>query len=74
MKFPVRINHHLVVSDSEHQAIINALAFYNEYHTTPLLHDKDRRDQFTMAFNEDNRGIDQDGPIKQLSVKIANSK
>ena len=47
MKFPVRINHHLVVSDSEHQAIINALAFYNEYHTTPLIHEKDRRDQFT---------------------------
>ena len=74
MKFSVRINHHLVVSDSEHQAIINALVFYNQYHTTPLIHDTDELEQFTCAFREDNRGIEQDGPIKKLSVKIANSK
>jgi hypothetical protein len=73
MKLPIRIKHHLVVTDSEHLVIINALAFYRRYHTSHLIHDKDELDQFSMAFREDNRGVDIDGPVMKLETKIANS-
>lgn len=67
-------NHHLVVSDAEQQAIVNALAFYNDYHATDLLGDDDSQEQWRLAFREDNRGCDHKGPVDKLATKIANSK
>ena len=67
-------NHHLVVSDAEQQAIANALAFYNAHHTFPSHEwDEDERVQWRLAFREDNRGLDREGPVDQLATKIATS-
>ena len=71
---------HLIVSDDEQQAIVNALAFYNDMHmsdTSRLLikgHAFPDPDQWRLAFKEDNRGNDCEGPIDQLATKIANCK
>ena len=70
----VQINHHIVVTDDEQNMIVNALAFYNATHTFPL-HEwtEDERVQWRLAFREDNRGSDREGPVDQLATKIANS-
>ena len=60
-------------------AIVNALAFYNDMHmsdTSRLLikgHAFPDSNQWHMAFKEDNRGNDCEGPVDQLATKIANS-
>ena len=71
---------HLIVSNDEQQAIVNALAFYNDMHmsdTSRLLikgHAFPDPDQWRLAFKEDNRGNDCEVPIDQLATKIANCK
>ncbi|MAP25193.1 MAG: hypothetical protein CMM87_06665 [Rickettsiales bacterium] len=67
----VQINHHIVITDAEQQAIVNALAFYNANHTHEW--NEHERVQWCLAFKEDNRGFDRDGPVDQLATKIANS-
>jgi len=62
---------HLIVSESEQLAIINALSFYNDGNATPM--DDDAWEQWRCSFKEDNRGNDWQGPVDQLATKIANS-
>jgi len=63
---------HLIITEAEKLAIINALSFYNDVNATPM--DKDAWDQWSMCFKEDNRGNDWQGPVDQLATKIANCK
>ena len=69
---------HLIVSEAEQMAIVNALAFYNDMHmsgTNRLLvkgHAFPDSSQWSMAFKEDNRGNDCEGPIDKLATRIAN--
>lgn len=65
---------HLIVSEAEQQAIVNALAFYNDHHACDLSADADSQEQWRLAFKEDNRGNDCEGSIDQLATKIATSK
>ena len=62
---------HLIVSESEQLAIVNALAFYNDFHAASL--DRDGREQWQLGFKEDNRGFSSKGPVDVLATKIANS-
>ena len=63
---------HLVVSESEQLAIVNALAFYNDYHAGEIsLEHDDSLEQWRMAFVEDNGGLDLEGPVDKLATKIA---
>ena len=68
---------HLIVSDAEQLAIVNALAFYNDIHmsdTSRLLikgHAFPDPNQWRLVFKEDNHGNDCEGPIDQLATKIA---
>ena len=62
---------HLIVSKDEQLAIVNALAFYNDMHATPM--DDGAKEQWLMAFKEDNRGCDWQGPIDKIATKNANS-
>lgn len=64
---------HLIISEAEKTAIVNALAFYNDHHACDLSTDDDSQEQWRLAFKEDNRGNDWQGPIDQLATKIANS-
>ena len=64
---------HLIVTEYEHQAIVNALAFYNDFHACDLMSDEDSQQLWHASFREDNRGFDSHGPIDQLATKIANS-
>ena len=66
-------SHHIVITDAEQQAIVNALAFYNDYHATDHLSDDDSQEHWRIAFREDNRGCGHEGPVDQLATKIANS-
>ena len=63
---------HLIVSEAEQMAIVNALAFYNDVNATPM--DDDAWDQWRICFKEDNRASDWQGPVDQLATKIATSK
>ena len=64
---------HLIVSEDEKQSLVNALAFYNEYHTADLVLDDDSLEQWRMAFKGDNRnGWEWEGPIDKLATRIAN--
>ena len=71
---------HLIVSEAEQLTIVNALAFYNDMHmlnTSRLLvkgHAFPDSIQWRLAFKEDNRGNDYEGPVDQLATKIATSK
>lgn len=65
---------HLIVTESEQQAIVNALAFYNDWHATDLPSDTESKEQWLMSFREDNGGRAWNGPIDQLATKIATSK
>lgn len=70
---------HLIVSESEQLAIVNALAFYNDSHMTDtdrLLtkgHAFNDQEQWRLVFKEDNRGNNCEGPVDVLATKIANS-
>ena len=63
---------HAIFSESDQLAIVNALAFYNDYWAAKVEHDSDSMEQWRISFREDNRGIDNDGPVDQLATKIAN--
>ena len=63
---------HLIVSEAEKLAIVNALAFYNDYHACEM-EDQDSWDQWALAFNEDNSGQNPEGFVDKLSTKIATS-
>jgi hypothetical protein len=63
---------HLIVTEAEQLAIINALSFYNDVNATPM--DDDAWDQWRICFKEDNRGSDWQGPVDQLANKIATLK
>ena len=71
---------HLIVSESEQLAIVNALAFYNDIHmsdSSRLLlkgHAFADLQQWCMAFKEDNRGNDCEGPVDVLATKIASAR
>ena len=65
---------HLIVTEAEQMAIVNALAFYNDHHACDLEADADSQEQWLLAFTEDNRGYDWKGPVDQLATKIATSK
>ena len=68
---------HAILSESEQYAIVNALAFYNDFWTSRLEEFRpgsDEHEQWRNAFREDNRGIDNDGPVDQLATRIANLK
>ena len=41
---------HLIVSEAEQLAIVNALAFYNDVHACEM-EDQDYCDQLSLAFN-----------------------
>ena len=63
------MNHHVILTDAEQQAVINALEFYNDFHTTTV--QDDDFDQYCMAFVEDNGGDSTQGVIDKLTTKIA---
>ena len=69
----IQFGHHIVITDAEQQTIVNALAFYNDHHAFPNPLDGFDREQWRLAFQEDNRGCAHDGPVDQLATKIANS-
>ncbi len=65
---------HLIVSESEQLALVNALSFYNAFYTFPSDElDKDEQEQWLLCFKEDNGGLDREGPVDVLATKIANS-
>ena len=64
----VQINHHIVITDAEQQAIVNALAFYDDMHRAPL--DAHEKEQYRLAFHEDDRGC---AAVEVLAKKIATS-
>ena len=61
---------HLVISNDEKYAIVNALAFYDRYHNSDAEFDRDAEEQWQMCFREDNRGAD---VVDKLATKIANT-
>lgn len=61
------IKKHLVMSLDEQYAIVNALAFYDAYHSGRM--EADEIEQFKFAYREDNRSPDF---IDKLATKIAN--
>ena len=65
---------HAVLTKSEQTAIVNALAFYNDYWAAEVEHDLDSMEQWRISFREDNLGTDNDGPVDKLANKIANLK
>ena len=71
----INFGHHIVVTDAEQLMIVNAFAFYNAHHTFPAdEYNEDEREQWRLAFREDNCGSDREGLIDKLATKIANSK
>ena len=64
---------HLIVSEAEQFAIVNALAFYNDVHACEM-EDDDCWEQWRIAFREDNHGTEPDGLVDKLATKIATSK
>ena len=66
----VQINHHIVITDAEQQAIVNALAFYEDYHTLADGFDADEREQWRLAFRNDRQNL---YSISDLANKIATS-
>lgn len=44
---------HAILSEREQFAIVNALAFYHEFHSNDYL-DEDTLEQYKLAFKEDN--------------------
>ena len=65
---------HAVLTKSEQTAIVNALAFYNDYWACEVEHDSDSMEQWRICFREDNCGTADDGLVDKLSTRIANLK
>lgn len=65
---------HAVLNESEQTTIINALAFYNAAHTTSDLSDPQEREQWRMAFSDDNLGRNPHGHVNDLATRIARLK
>ena len=63
---------HLIVSEAEKFAIVNALAFYNDDYACEM-EDDDCWEQWRICFREDNCGTEPDGPVDKLATKIATS-
>ena len=63
-----------VLTKSEQTAIVNALAFYNDYWAAEVEHDSDSMEQWRISFREDNLGTDNDGPVDKLATYFANLK
>ena len=63
---------HLIVSEAEQFAIVNSLAFYNDFHACSP--DGFDMEQWRIAFCEDNCGNVPDGLVDKLATKIATSK
>ena len=63
---------HTILTESEQLAVVNALAFYNDYWAAKVQSDSESMQQWRMAFSEDNRGRDHHGPINTLATRIAN--
>ena len=61
---------HLIVSEAEQFAIVNALAFYNDVHACEM-EDNDCWEQWRIAFREDNHGTEPDELVDKLATKIA---
>jgi hypothetical protein len=63
---------HLIISEAEQFAIVNALAFYNDVHACEMeMEDDDCWEQWRIAFREDNHGTEPDGLVDKLATKIA---
>ena len=62
---------HLIISEAEQFAIVNALAFYSNIHTCETAMDDESSEQWLMAFREDNGGNKPDGLIDKLITKVA---
>ena len=60
---------HLIISETEQQAIVNALSFYNDVHACQM--DDDCWEQWRIAFREDNHGTEPEGLVDELATKIA---
>ena len=67
-----------VFTKAEQLAVVNALAFYNDYWTAQFDsdpesydHQQDMKD-WRMIFSQDNHGQDFGGPIEDLATKVAN--
>jgi len=63
---------HLIISEAEKLAIVNALAFYNDYQACEM-EDQDCYEQWRLAFREDNCGTEPDALVDKLATKVANS-
>ena len=63
---------HLIISETEKLAIVNALAFYNDVHACEM-EDQDCWEQWRIAFREDNCGTEPKSLVDQLATKIATS-
>jgi len=61
---------HLVISIDEKYAIVNALAFYDMYHTAKQDFDSDAKEWWQMCFRADNREAK---VVDKLATKIANT-
>ena len=64
------IKYHMIITEAEKLAIVNALAFYNDVHACEM-EDQDCWDQWKMCFREDNVGSEPEGPVDKLATKIA---
>jgi len=64
-------NVHTILTEAEQLAVVNALAFYNDYWAAKVHTDPEEMEQWRMAFSEDNRGEIFDGPVDKLATKIA---
>tara|TARA_B100000925_G_scaffold229732_1_gene178300 strand:- start:664 stop:882 length:219 start_codon:yes stop_codon:yes gene_type:complete len=71
---PINTHIHAVLTKSEQTAIVNALAFYNDYWAAEVEHDSDSMEQWRISFREDNLGTDNDGPVDKLATYFANLK
>jgi len=65
------MNIHLIITPQEQQAIVNALAFYNDVWAKEALHDDDSTEQWRIAFREDNQG---NNVVENLATKVATLK
>ena len=65
---------HLIITEAEQQAIVNALAFYNDYWAAGVAYNHESMEQWRLAFRADNRWRDRHGPVDQLATKIATTK
>ena len=60
--------YHLIINVDEKYAIVNALAFYHAHHIQGALMDEDEREQYMLAFREDDPTL-----VDSLATKVANT-